>query len=324
MLHPIAEANETTIFGSLTPDEFYSRHSVTHSSDFITDPRGLKLFTQWWTPLPPTKPIGFIAVIHGYTGVSSWLIQLTSVLFASSGFVTCAIDHQGHGLSDGLPAYIPDINPVVDDCILFFDAFRKKFAANLPAFLYTESLGGAIGLYITLRQKGVWDGLVLNGAMCGVSPKFKPPWPLELLLPLAAPLIPTWKWVPTRGTIAAVSFKEEWKKKLAIACPNRYMSRPRVGTALEFLRVCQDLQGKFEEVDVPFLIVHGAEDVVCDPRCVEDLYKRAASRDKSIKIYEGMWHQMVGEPQENCDLVFGDVVEWLKSRAHSHKGKDPA
>ncbi|GAV69972.1 Abhydrolase_6 domain-containing protein [Cephalotus follicularis] len=317
MLHPIAEANETSPFGSLTPNEFYSRHSVSHSSKFITNPRGLKLFTQWWVPLPPKKPIGFIAVVHGYTADASWTVQLTSVLFASSGFATCAIDHQGHGLSDGLKAHIPDINPVVDDCISFFDTFRATHAPDLPAFLYSESLGGAIALYITLRQKGAWDGLVLNGAMCGVSAKFKPPWPLEHLLPLAAAVIPTWKVGFTRGSIPDVSYKEEWKRKLVLASPTRYTERPRAATAREFLRVSQDLRGRFEEVNVPFLIVHGSEDKVCDPECAEDLYKRAASKDKTIKIYEGMWHQMVGEPQESCDLVFGDVLEWFKVRAHS-------
>jgi len=216
MVHPIAEANETSPFGSLTPDEFYTRHSVSHSSEYITNSRGLKLFTQWWAPLSSHHPpIGLICVVHGYTGESSWCVQLTAIHFAKQGFVVAAIDHQGHGYSDaldGLVAHIPDINPVVDDCIAFFDAFREKHAPSLPAFLYAESLGGAISLLIVLRQKESgggrkFDGLVLNGAMCGISPKFKPPWPLEHLLGIAATILPTWRVVPTRGSIPDVSFK---------------------------------------------------------------------------------------------------------------------
>ncbi|GLT88867.1 hypothetical protein SLE2022_068760 [Rubroshorea leprosula] len=312
--HPIAEANEQSPFGSLTPEEFYARHSVSHSSEFITNARGLKLFTQWWTPVD-APVIGIVAVVHGYTGESSWLIQLTSVLFAESGFATCAIDHQGHGFSDGLVAHVPNLDDVIDDCIQFFDSFRERYAPDLPAFLYAESLGGAIALYITLRQKGAWNGLVLNGAMCGISAKFKPPWPLEHFLFIIAKLTPTWSVVPTRGSLPDLSFKEEWKRKLAMASPKRPFMRPRAATAYELLRVCKDLQGKFEEVDVPLLIVHGEEDVVCDPACVEDLNRRASSRDKTIKIYPGMWHQLVGEPEENVDLVYSDVLEWLTNRA---------
>ncbi|KAL2324802.1 hypothetical protein Fmac_023860 [Flemingia macrophylla] len=316
MVHPVGEANEESPFGTLTADEFYARHSVSHGSEFITNSRGLKLFTQWWTPLPPTTPIGTLALVHGFTGESSWFLQLTAVYFAEAGFATCAIDHQGHGFSDGLVAHIPDINPVVDDCITFFQDFRRRFHPSLPSFLYSESLGGAIALLITLRGGGAsWSGLVLNGAMCGISAKFKPPWPLEHLLSVVAALVPTWRVVPTRGSIPEVSFKVEWKRKLAMASPRRTVARPRAATAQELLRICRELQERYEEVEVPFLVAHGGDDVVCDPACVEELYERAASKDKTLKIYPGMWHQMVGEPQESVDLVFGDMLHWLRTRA---------
>ncbi|CAF2136079.1 unnamed protein product [Brassica napus] len=317
-LHPVSEANASSPFGSLSAAEFYSLHSVAHSSAYITNPTGLKLFTQWWTPLH-RPPLGLIAVVHGFTGESSWFLQLTSVLFAKSGFLTCAIDHQGHGFSDGLTAHIPNINLIVDDCISFFDDFRSRHASSssLPSFLYSESLGGAIALYITLRQKSKWNGLILSGAMCSISHKFKPPWPLQHLLTLAATLIPTWRVVPTRGTIAGVSFKEPWKRKLAFANPNRTVGKPRAATAYELVRVCEDLQSRFEEVEVPLMIVHGGDDVVCDPSSVEELYMRCKSRDKTIKIYPGMWHQLIGESEENVDFVFGDVLEWIKNRSQN-------
>lgn len=66
---------------------------------------------------------------------------------------------------------------------------------------------------------------------------------------------------------------------------------------------------------MPMLIVHGADDAVCDPACVEELYRKANSEDKTIRVYPGMWHQLVGESEENVELVFGEIVEWLKSRA---------
>ncbi|PRQ58817.1 putative 2-acylglycerol O-acyltransferase [Rosa chinensis] len=249
MPHPISEANEQSPFGALTAEEFYSRHSVSHGSDYLTNPRGLKLFTQWWTPLPPAEVLGVLAVVHGFTGETSWFVQLTAVHFAKAGFAVCAIDHQGHGFSDGLVAHIPDVNPVVDDCISFFESFRARHAPSLPSFLYAESLGGAIAIL------------------------------------------------------------------LALSSPRRPLAKPRAATALELLRVCKEVQGKFEEVEVPLLIVHGGEDVVCDPACVEELYKRASSKDKTLRIHPGMWHQLIGETPENVELVFGEMVDWLRTRA---------
>lgn len=212
--HPVAEANESSPFGSLSPDEFYARHSVTHGSEFLTSRKdGLKLFTQWWLPLQQQPLRGVVCVVHGFTGESSWFVQLTAVHFAKHGFAVCAIDHRGHGFSEGLVAHVPDIEAVVDDCVSFFNAFRARHAPpDLPAFLYGESLGGAIALLISLRREGIvperrFDGVVLNGAMCGISDKFKPPWPLEHFLSIAAFLVPTWSVVPTRGSLPNLSFK---------------------------------------------------------------------------------------------------------------------
>nr|GLL29371.1 caffeoylshikimate esterase-like [Ipomoea trifida]GMD03502.1 caffeoylshikimate esterase-like [Ipomoea batatas] len=108
------------------------------------------------------------------------------------------IAKQGFAVYGGLKAHIPDINPVVNDCITFFNSFFDGHVPpELPSFLYVKSLGGAIALLITLRRsnstpKQCFDDVVLNEAMCSISDKFKPPWPLEHFLDIAVYLIPTW------------------------------------------------------------------------------------------------------------------------------------
>ncbi|EEF32815.1 conserved hypothetical protein [Ricinus communis] len=153
--------------------------------------------------------------------------QLTSILFAQSGFVVCTIDHQDHGL-DSLIYHIPDLTPVVDDCIHFFTRFRQSHAPGLPAFLYAESLSSAI------------------------------------------------------------AYTSRSKRKLATASPRRVAVRPRAATTPMILRVCGELQERFDDVDVPLLIVHGGDNVMCDLACVEELYTRASSKDKTLKIYPRM------------------------------------
>lgn len=122
-----------------------------------------------------------ICCVHGYGADSGWLVQLTCIHLAKQGYAVYAIDHQGHGKSEGLKGHLPDMNAVVDDCIEYFDSKRD----GRTSFLYGESLGGAIALLIHLKQKEVWKGLVLNGAMCGIG-RFKPPWVAIQLLPLVA------------------------------------------------------------------------------------------------------------------------------------------
>ncbi|XP_066314281.1 caffeoylshikimate esterase-like [Miscanthus floridulus] len=317
MVHPIAEADERSPFGRLTPDEFYARHGVTHSTSSFVNPRGLRIFTQRWVPRGDNAPVlGAVALVHGFTGESSWMVQPTAVHLAAAGFAVAALDHMGHGFSEGLQGHLPDIEPVLDDCDAAFAPFRADYPPPLPCFLYGESLGGAIALLLHLRNRDLWrDGAVLNGAMCGISPRFRPPWPLEHLLAAAAKVVPTWRVAFTRGNIPERSFKVDWKRALALASPRRTTAPPRAATALELLRVCRDLQQRFEDVRLPLLVVHGAEDTVCDPACVEELYRRAGSSDKTLRVYPGMWHQIIGEPEENVEKVFDEIIDWLMARA---------
>lgn len=73
-----------------------------------------------------------------------------------------------------------------------------------------------------------------------------------------------------------------------LASSRRTTAPPRAATVLERLRICCELQHRFEEVQLSFLGVHGAEDTVCNPACVEELCRHAGSKDKTICVYLGM------------------------------------
>lgn len=79
-------------------------------------------------------------------------------------------------------------------------------------FLYAKSLSAIVALLLHLRRLANWVWLVLNGAMCVVSDKFKLSWPLKHLLEVAEAVAPTWEVVPMRGSTRRVSFNVKWKR----------------------------------------------------------------------------------------------------------------
>ncbi|OMO73826.1 Alpha/beta hydrolase-1 [Corchorus olitorius] len=319
MSHPIHQANENSAYGDLTREEFYQKHRIIHQESFMLNKRNMKIFTQSWRLIDPNDEKGMssslrgvVAMVHGYALDSTWLFELTAVAIARCGFLVFALDLQGHGLSDGFPGHIPNIKHVIEDCIQYFDSMRHE-NPKLPAFLYGESLGGSIALLISLNQKNEWNGLILNGAMLGVSPKFKPAgaW----LLPVAAFLAPTWK-VASVKPHASKLYKEEWKRKLSANNPNRRTSRkPTTATALQFLRLCKYIRLRCHELEVPVLMVHGEDDQVCDCSSARFVYESAASHDKTFKSFPGVAHMLIGETQENVDLVFSTIFAWLRDRS---------
>jgi alpha-beta hydrolase superfamily lysophospholipase len=67
-----------------------------------------------------------------------------------------------------------------------------------------------------------------------------------------------------------------------------------------------------ETIDDPLLIMHGTEDALTRPEGSEALYRRASSTDKTLKLYPGLFHEILNEPEK--DEVLADIVTWLDAR----------
>lgn len=312
--HPIHQANENSPYGDLTREEFYKKHQILHKESFMLNKENMKIFTQSWQPNSSAKLKGLVGMVHGYSSESSWLFELNAVAIAKAGYFVCALDLQGHGYSEGSPGLISNFQFLVSDCIQLFNSARAEYP-KLPAFLYGESMGGAVAIIIGLMQGKEWNGIILSGPLCGVSKKYKPLWPLEKLLPVAAFIAPSWRITFTKPP-ATGSYKEEWKRKLVLKSPNRPIcGKPPAITAQELMKICSYIHGKCPELEVPLLILHGEDDNICDPDAAKFVFESAASKDKTLKIFPGMRHQLIGEPNESVELVFGTMISWIDVRA---------
>ncbi|EPS70994.1 hypothetical protein M569_03765, partial [Genlisea aurea] len=314
MAHPIHGANEASPYGNQTREEFYKKHRISHRHTFMLNQQSMKIFTQTWQPSDPTVPLkALIAMIHGYTSESSWLSELNSVAFAKAGFFVCALDLQGHGYSEGPPDHIPDLDPLIQDCIQYFDSIRAQYP-KLPHFIYGESLGGSIAISVCLKQKQAWRGLILSGAMCEISKKFKL-WPLDKLVSTAAFIAPSWR-IGIIKPPSSISYREEWKRKLTWRSPTRKTcGKPTPASTLQFFKICRYIKNHCDELDVAMLVLHGGNDPVCDPQGARNLWERAASSDKTLKIYPDMWHVLIGEPNDRVEEAFNYMLSWIEIRA---------
>ncbi|PKA61984.1 hypothetical protein AXF42_Ash019190 [Apostasia shenzhenica] len=308
-LHPVHQANASSPYGSLSRHEFYLKHRILHQESFFPGRlTNSTLFTQSWRPAPPSTVRGVVAMLHGYVAESSSLFELTAVAFARLGFLAVSLDYPGHGRSSGSRGYLPSSSLLVSDVISFFDSFIAG-ALDLPAFLYGESLGGAIAVLIAAEQRQKWRGLVLNAPLCGVAARFKPPWPLELLLPAVAAVTPWWRVVVTKNPVDA-SYKEKWKRKLLRRSPSaQRLEHPPAATARQLLRLCEEVQRRGEEVEAAVLVVHGGDDGVCDVAAAAEFFRAAKSADKTMRVLPGVWHMLVGEPEETVEKGFGIIFE---------------
>ena len=118
-------------------------------------------------------------------------------------------------------------------------------------------------------------------------------------------LADTWAAMPDNKMVGK-AIKDPEKLKIIAGNPRRYTGPPRVGTMREVARVCEYIQSNFHRVTAPFLTAHGTADCVTCPTSSQLLYDKASSEDKTLKMYEGMYHSLIqGEPDENSNLVLG-------------------
>jgi len=60
----------------------------------------------------------------------------------------------------------------------------------------------------------------------------------------------------------------------------------------------------------PVLMLHGGADGIISPEATKQFYAAAASTDKQMKIYEGMYHEICNEVGR--EHVFADITLWLE------------
>ncbi|KAK4369211.1 hypothetical protein RND71_013003 [Anisodus tanguticus] len=181
-----------------------------------------------------------------------------------------------HGKSQGLKGYVPNVDLVVHDCISYFNFVLTQN----PEFQELPKF-----LF----------GESMDGAICLFAP--------------------TLAIVPTADLLEK-SVKVSEKRIIAGMNPNIYNGKPRLGTVVELMRVTDYVSTKLSDVSVPFLVLHGSVNVVTDPEVSKELYQKAKSKDKTIKIYDGMVHSLLfGETDENVEVVRNDILAWLNDRS---------
>jgi acylglycerol lipase len=142
---------------------------------------------------------------------------------------------------------------------------------------------------------------------------------ISILIKLAK-FIPTWKIVPGNDIID-IAIKEPHIRNQVRENKYCYKGRPRLNTAYQLLLVSLDLEKNLHQVSIPFIVLHGEDDKVTDKSISKMLYEVASSSDKTFKLYPKMWHALLyGETNENSEIVFGDIINWLEDRATDSNG----
>ncbi len=282
-------------------------HPPSRSTLFTDD--GVHLFTQQWSPEEAAR--AGVVLVHGYAEHCGRYDHVAEAM-VREGASVYAYDQRGYGRSEGDRAYIDSFDRYLDDLGHVLDAATSRLPDG-PLFLFGHSMGGLIVLLYALDRAPNVDGLILSSPAIEINPDLAP-----LLRRAAQWLGETFPRLPTvRGPEGAISRDPEVVEE-ADNDPLNYHGRILARTAAEMIRAGERAQESLPRLDLPFFVFHGTADQLASPEWSQTLYEQAASTDKTLRLYDGLYHETFNEPEQ--DEVLADLREWLRHHIERHAG----
>lgn len=276
---------------------------MSHHEDRFQAHDGLELFEQWW--LPDGEPLAAIVVVHGINEHSGRYGRLAADL-NRHGYAVYAMDLRGHGRSGGDRAWIRSFDEYLDDLELLVERVAARQPGK-PLFLFGHSMGGAIVAMLGIARPPKVRGLILSAPAVLIAGGVFPV--LRRLASLASAVWPTLRLVRmgcrfiSRDPAVVEAFRND---------PLVFHGRFPVRTGAEILRAANRIQTGMDRLQLPLLILHGTGDFVTDPKGSRLLAADAGSRDKTLRLYGGLYHEVLSEPER--EQVLADVLAWLDAR----------
>jgi len=259
-----------------------------------------------------------VVIIHGLKDYAAHYADFAAKL-VERHYEVIAFDLRGHGHSAG-----PRVSPrrfldYVDDAVRVVDDARQ---GGRPVFVFGHSMGGAIAtlavLETQIRMAAERNQKVLPAPLAGVILS------APALAVDASPLL-------LAATRMAGALTPGAK---ALDLPNAdFSSDPAVGKAMDkdplieqgpgpartaagLIDAMRQIWERTNELTLPILALHGTRDALTAPSGSRELVRAAPSTDKTLKIYEGLYHDLLHEPQGA--KVAADILAWLDA----HTGGD--
>jgi alpha-beta hydrolase superfamily lysophospholipase len=282
---------------------------VTHHDGFLTGEAGAEIYEQSWQAASPSA---VLVVVHGLMDHGDRYASFANGL-AAQGVSVYAADLRGHGHSEGERVYVDSFEQYLDD----LDTTLRFVRAREPGkrvFLFGHSMGGAIStLYVIERQPKI-DGLVLSAAALEADVSIFKSFGTKVVAGLSP-----------HAPVFALDPREFSRDPRVVAAgradPLVYHDAAPAGTARELLGAIGTIDDRMEDVSVPLLLLHGTADTVTPPAGSKDLYRRARSTDKTLKLYEGLFHDLLHEPEK--DRVAADIAAWIARRSPASPAPSP-
>jgi alpha-beta hydrolase superfamily lysophospholipase len=265
--------------------------------------RDANLYYQAWLPEGEVKAV--LLVVHGLGEHCGRYMNVVNH-FVPLGYAVYGFDHIGHGKSEGRREVIERFTDYTDTLAVYCEMV-KSWQIEKPIFLLGHSMGGLIASYFILDHQASFDGIVISAPAIKVSDSISQ---VSIIMGKIFSLL-----APRMGLLAfdvnSISRDPNVVETYADD-PLVFHGKTPARLAAELLKAMLRVTAETDKISLPFIVIQGSQDKLVDPNGAQMLYERASSIDKTIKIYEGLYHELFNEPERAH--VLKDVETWLGAR----------
>lgn len=260
---------------------------------------GTKLHMRSWRAAAPKAVVVICHGVNSHSGQYLW----TGEHLAAAGFAVYAYDHRGRGKSEGPRFYIDDVSDYTEDLGTLINLAKSR-EPGLKVFLLGHSAGGVVGCTWSLDHQAEIAGFICE------SFAYKVPAPalvlgMVRLMGRIAPKLPVLKLHMkdfTRDPAALAALESDPLCRGEIQ-PAR--------TVASLLKATDRMRAEFSTLKLPVLILHGTLDKATMPAGSKEFYENAGSADKTLKLYEGHFHDLLNDLGK--ETVLAEIVTWINA-----------
>ena len=261
---------------------------------------GLDLSVRQWKDAGVPHQWTFV-MSHGL-GEHSGRYQPFAEWFTPLGATIYALDHRGHGQSGGARGDAPSLKALLDD--LDMVVVRARQESGGPVVLFGHSFGGLLAIAYALDRPDRIDRAVFSAPLLVVKAKV-PAWKMAAarVLPRVAPRL------SMSNEVDADVLSHDPEIGKAYRADPLVHNRLSAGMYGDTIARGEEFIAQAPELRVPFLLLHGRDDLIVDPAGSQRFFARATAPDRALLLYPGMYHEIFNELEH--EKVFADIESWL-------------
>ena len=82
-------------------------------------------------------------------------------------------------------------------------------------------------------------------------------------------------------------------------------------TVVELLQAMATFPALAKQVRLPVLVQHGTADALVPLEAARGVHQAVASRDRTFRPYDGLYHEIYNEAEQDAAQVMADLQAWM-------------